>query len=116
VTAYHIVQAVACVLLISVGQLLFKAVGLAIEEEGTVFAWRPASLGSLAAILYVCATVVWIWLLRVVPLTKAYPFMAMSFVLVSALSALFLGERVSLQYAIGATLVIAGVIVITRAG
>jgi drug/metabolite transporter (DMT)-like permease len=114
VATYHIVVAITCVLLISVGQLLFKAVGLAVEEEGTVFAWRPASLGSLAAILYVCATVLWIWLLRLVPLTKAYPFMAMSFVLVPALSALFLGERVSLQYAIGTSLVIAGVIVITR--
>lgn len=114
--AYHIGLAVVCVLLIAVGQILFKTVGLAVEEEGTVFAWRPASLVSLAAILYVWATVLWIWLLRLVPLTTAYPFMAISFVLVPALSALFLGERVSLQYAIGTSLVIAGVIVITRAG
>jgi len=64
------------------------------KQEDTIFAWRSASLGSLAAILYVCATVVWIGYCDLVPLTEAYPFMAMSFVLVPALSALFLGERV----------------------
>ena len=46
------------------------------------------------------------------PLTIAYSFMALTFCLVPLLAAVFLGEAVTLRYALGAALIISGMIII----
>jgi uncharacterized membrane protein len=48
-------------------------------------------------------------------LSKAYPFMSLSFVMVLIISYFFLKETVSIQKVIGCVLIIAGIIVISRA-
>lgn len=105
--------AIASVLLIAVGQLLFKAVGVASAAAGTLMHPRALLLVCVAGALYVAATLAWIWLLRTAPLSRAYPYMALSFVLVPLLSAFFFRESLSAQYVIGIVLVIAGIVVAT---
>ena len=62
--------------------------------------------------IYGIGTVVWVYVLKSVPLIVAYPFMALTFCAVPLLAWLFLGEALSLRYAIGAGLIIAGLLVV----
>ena len=91
--------------------MLFKAVGLAVASADTVFDARALTLGGAAAVLYVIATLAWIWLLKTTPLSRAYPYMALSFILVPLMSAVFYRESLSLQYLLGIALVVAGIVV-----
>lgn len=108
--------ALACVAAISSGQILFKRAGIAIEAAGSWWDWRVLALVALAAAIYGAATLAWINLLRLVPLSTAYSFMALSFVLVPIASLLIFSERMSVQQLIGNGLIIAGLLVATRGG
>lgn len=101
--------ATACVLGISIGQLLFKKAAEALTS--------PLSLSSLfqngwliaAFALYGITTLAWVWVLRQAPLHAAYPFMALAFLIVPILAWLFLGEPIHWQTFAGGSLIIAGV-------
>jgi len=55
----------------------------------------------LALAVYALTTIGWVLVLRTVALSKAYPFMALSFVLVPLFSWLFFKEQLSLKYLLG---------------
>ena len=110
-TAVQIGLALLCVVLIAIGQMLFKAIGLASLTQGAMIEPRAITLVIAAGTLYVVATVAWVWLLRSAPLSRAYPYMALSFVLVPLMSAFLYREALSVQYGIGIALVVAGIVV-----
>jgi drug/metabolite transporter (DMT)-like permease len=60
-----------------------------------------------------CSTLLWTWILRSVPLSSAYPFMALAFVFVPIICYLFLGETISQRQMAGATLIVAGVMFVS---
>ena len=99
--------------MIAVGQVLFKLTSAKLSASGsgfhTIF-FEPLFI--LALVIYGGATLLWIHVLKTVPLAYAYSFMALTFVLVPLLAALWMGETVTLKYAIGAALIIVGLIVI----
>jgi drug/metabolite transporter (DMT)-like permease len=99
------------------GQLLFKLAATHSMRATTlppIFAYlNPYLLGGL--VLYGSLTLLWIWILRSVPLSKAYPFVALSFLFTPLLSKLVLGESLSTGYFAGLFLIAAGVIVTVRA-
>lgn len=102
--------------MISVGQVLFKLAGGRIDGRTATGAMGvlhtlldPFLLVALA--IYGTATILWIYVLRHVPLSQAYPFMALSFVLVPLASWLFFGETLGLRYWIGAGLLLSGMAV-----
>lgn len=105
-------------LLLALGQLLFKKVGLELRGQPLgdgllrVFA-TPAFYAAIA--LYGAATLLWIWILSRVPLSRAYPYVALGVVLVPLASMFVFGERVHLTFWLGAALIVAG-IVITQIG
>ena len=69
--------------------------------------------GDIAALfVYGTATLLWIVLLQRVPLSRAYPFAALGFVLVPLASAWLFGERISVPYVLGAAFVIVGIVTI----
>jgi drug/metabolite transporter (DMT)-like permease len=106
---------ILCALAISAGQVLFKLLGRAYASGTGLFAPRSLALLSLAGLLYVGATAAWIWLLRTLPLSRAYPYMAVSFLVVPLLSWLVLGERLPAAYLAGVALVAAGLFLVTAA-
>ncbi len=61
--------------------------------------------------LYGLATIAWIWALRQVPLTTAYMFMSLGFVLVPIMSHFVLGEALNIRIALGSAMIIAGIMV-----
>jgi len=66
----------------------------------------------LALFIYGSATLIWIYLLKFVPLSYAYSFMALTFIAVPVLSIVILNETLSLKYWAGSALIIAGLVVI----
>ena len=98
---------------IAVGQVLFKMTSEKLVDSGAPFISvliNPVFLAALA--LYGSATLLWIHVLKTVPLAYAYSFMALTFVVVPLLAAWWLGETVGLKYALGAGLIILGLVIV----
>ncbi|RUL73096.1 EamA family transporter [Dyella choica] len=96
---------------LAVGQLLFKSTALAWATDKNFLSVRVMFRLVPSLIVYAIATLAWIWVLRTAPLKTVYPFMALAFVIVPIGSAYFFGERVTLQYWMGAALIMCGVII-----
>lgn len=103
----------ACVAAISAGQLLFKIAAINLQPEISIQRLVTNWALVLGLALYGAATIFWIWLLRTTPLTMAYPFMAMSFILVPIAASIFLGEAMSPRLIIGSVVISAGIILAT---
>jgi multidrug transporter EmrE-like cation transporter len=58
-------------------------------------------------------TVLWLFALRRIDLSLAYPFVAMSFVVVTGMAVIVLGEPLTLPKIIGLTLIVSGLCVMT---
>ncbi len=111
-TPYYFSIVLACVLAISSGQILFRKTGLEAEALG-VFHIKTLTVAAIALAVYGVASLAWIYVLRKVPLTLAYPFVALSFVIVPVLSRYFFGEQLNIHYFVGAALIVAGIGVIS---
>ena len=101
-------------LIVAAGQILFKIASTRMGALDGGLALRlasdPVMIAALA--LYGAGTLVWVVTLRFVPLTLAYPFMALTFCAVPLFSALWLGETVDLRYALGVATILVGLGVI----
>lgn len=94
----------------SCGQMLLK-VGAAGRQSFTEFLNLPILAG---LILYAVGTALWIFVLSKESLVSVYGFTALTFVLVYGGSVLALGERLTMHAAVGVSLVLAGLFLITR--
>jgi len=103
---------------IAAGQILFKRAAAQlgpVQGVSWVLDLARSPTMWLALALYAGATLLWVRILTTVPLSRAYPFMALAFVLVPAAGYLFFNESITARYALGTLLIIAGVIVVARA-
>lgn len=100
--------------LIAAGQVLFKLTSATtggLNASGlTGLLFNPLFIAALA--LYGFGTVVWIFVLKQVPLTIAYSFMGLTFCFVPLLAQLFLGEALTFRYFLGVALIIGGMVAI----
>jgi undecaprenyl phosphate-alpha-L-ara4N flippase subunit ArnE len=104
----------ACVLMIAIGQVLFKAAAGQWRIQG----WSWISLQSLfspalviALVIYAAATVMWVFALRSIALSVAYPLFALTFVVVPLLAHFLHGEPLNVKIFVGAAIIILGVFV-----
>jgi len=104
------VALILCVMGIACGQVLFKLASQALGSGSKLLTLLTSPYLIGGGLLYAAATFVWIWLLSKVELSHAYPFMALSFVVVPLMSALILGEQLDTRYWIGILLIIAGIV------
>lgn len=98
-----------CVLVMAVGQVLFKQVAVYYNAAGTWLDARVLATLSVAGVLYLASTGLWIWALRKVEISKAYPLFALGFILVPIAGAWVFGEQLSTRYFVGALLIVVGV-------
>ena len=97
--------------IIAGGQILFKQAGVRGADAPFVQTlFDPIFIAAVA--LYGIATLMWVYVLKTVPLSFAYTFMALSYVLVPLLAVLFLGETLNWRYGAGALLIIAGLLIV----
>lgn len=104
-----ILSTLACVLGISIGQLLFKKAAAALPAVFSLPALFHNGWLFAALALYGITTLAWIWVLRHAPLHLAYPFMGLCFLIIPTLSWLFLGEPLHWRTLAGGALILVGI-------
>ncbi|MBT0624241.1 MULTISPECIES: EamA family transporter [Pseudomonas] len=108
------VIALACVVGIATGQILFKLSAASLHETGSWFDPKTMLTLFFALALYGITTIAWIWVLQKIDLGKAYPLMALAFALVPVGSHFVLGERFQPQYFVGVAIIMLGIIVTVK--
>ena len=113
-TPWRFLMVSLCVVLICVGQVLFKYAAKTADPEAGVLGLLWNKFLIVAGVIYVGATFLWVWQLKFVPLSRAYPLYAAAFVIVPLLSWFFFREKLGLAYGLGAGLIVLGVVLCTR--
>ena len=101
-------------LAIAVGQILFKITSSSItgKSAGVLIEQLARSPYFWAALaIYGTATLAWIGAIRGIPISRAYMFMALSFVYVPLFSYLVLAERITTAQMIGTGIIVAGIVI-----
>lgn len=101
------------------GQLMFKAASNTSQSKyGSNFIWTLMTNGWFltAAAFYAALTVLWVWILTSIPLSRAYPFVVLSFVLTPLGAVLFFGELLTSNYVIGMTFILVGLAILVFKG
>lgn len=68
----------------------------------------------LGLALYGVGTVLWLFALKQLDLSLAYPFVGMSFIMVLAFSVIFLQEPFNLNRLVGTLVIIVGILILSR--
>jgi multidrug transporter EmrE-like cation transporter len=110
---------VFAVVVIAIGQITFKFAArslrflpsqppLALLRDNAL----PLSLVALALFLYLLSTLAWVQALRTVPLSIAFMFNALAFIVVPVAGFLLFGEPVPRFFLPGIVLIIAGIVLV----
>ena len=98
---------------IAIGQLLFKQAAVTIRgrESTSQFLWMLMTNGPLvlAVVLYAALTALWVYILSITDLSKAYPFHALTMVLTPLLAARLFGERLNGFFYLGLAAILVGI-------
>ncbi len=101
------------VILNSFAQIFLKisAINTMIDVDRPVWTdiWLFLGLGT-----YATSMILWIKILKYVPLNLAAPFSGLAFIFVPLLCAIFLNERITPQYFIGSILIVLGILIISK--
>lgn len=101
---------------IAIGQLLFKqaASTLRSRESASQFIWMVVTNVPLvcAVLLYGALTALWVYILSITDLSKAYPFNALPLVLTPLMAARMFGERLNGSFYLGMAAILVGIFVI----
>lgn len=101
-----------------VGQILFKiSAQHIVVEQGTLSLLRSLLSWQfiLALAFYSAGTFLWVVLLKYVPLSRAYPFVALSFVLTPVASYFLFDELLNARYLVGLALFMTGLYIVATA-
>jgi drug/metabolite transporter (DMT)-like permease len=95
------------------GQILMKrgVNSLALLSLKNVMAQPTIIVGGIC---YISGFVIWLNVLKILPLSMAYPFSSISYVAIIFASALFLGEAINMYKLIGILCICAGVFFISK--
>lgn len=99
----------ATLLLLSFGQILFKWASSSLTLNDPRSLASPSLIAAL--VVYGVATVMWILVLKKVPLSLAFPFYGLTFLFVPVLAHYLLGEKIGYQTMVGGTIIMFGVLV-----
>lgn len=96
------------------GQILFKLAASRIQGRTVIeIAGQTSFLFPffVALFVYAVSTVLWVMALRDLPLSRAYMFMSLSFIIVPAISALLFKEQLTPGFLVGVALIAAGLVI-----
>jgi drug/metabolite transporter (DMT)-like permease len=110
-SAWAILSIVVAVIGTVAGQSLFKGAAMAMNASGTSYDMRAFWLFATAVVVYGIMSVMWTIALREVSLARAYPFMALSFVLIPIAEHLIYGTPLPTPALVGATVIAAGIVI-----
>ena len=102
-------------LMIAFGQLLFKLASRSLTgnlgRDLVAIAFDPYFIGAIA--FYGIASFLWVIALSKTDISRAYPFMAIGFVVVPLIGHYMLNESLNLPFFLGTGLIVAGIAVIS---
>ena len=104
-------------LLLAAGQFMFKFAAQNSPSLSNLQGFIGLALSPwlwIALTLYGTATILWIFILQRVPLSLAYPFSALGFIIVPLGAWLVFHEPLTLRYGLGMALILGGLIVLSR--
>ena len=104
-------QLIAVVLLGTVAQLALKR---ALDGSGSPLNLARSPWAWTWFLSYLLSTVIWLVVLRHVPLSQAFPILGLQFALVPIASRLFLRERMFIEQWLGVATIVAGVALVGR--
>jgi multidrug transporter EmrE-like cation transporter len=102
---------IAALLCTVAGQLLFRGAALTANEAGSFFNTRSITSFGIAIAFYGVMTLLWAQSLRQMSLAQAYPFMALSFLLIPVAEHYLFGQNLGWQPLVGGVVIIAGVLI-----
>jgi drug/metabolite transporter (DMT)-like permease len=116
-TLWQIVLLAAYAVGMSGGQVLFKMAAL---RAGTAGGLAERLLGLAFNVYFICALVLyagfailWVWILSFIPLSRAYPFVALAFALTPLLGGLLFGDTITLRLIAGIVFILFGLFLVT---
>jgi len=98
-----------CAFGISIGQILFKTTAMALNKHPHFWNLFISPTFIIAIFIYGITTIGWVLTLRKVELVRAYPFMALAFVIVPLISRLIFKEQINIKYFIGIIFICGGI-------
>jgi drug/metabolite transporter (DMT)-like permease len=102
---------------ISIGQMLLKMAALNLKNPDAVGIWVAGyciNVYLMAGVFLLgMSTLLWIWVLRTLSLSVAYPFMALAFIIVPLLGHFLLHEPIGWRNLAGGVLIAIGVVVVS---
>jgi drug/metabolite transporter (DMT)-like permease len=111
---------IGVVLVLAAGQITFKfaAQSIRILPSQTLFNLLrdnalPLSLVAVALLLYLLSAIAWVYALRTVPLSIAFMFNALAFVIVPAAGFLLFGEQVPRFFLPGLLFIVGGIVLVS---
>jgi drug/metabolite transporter (DMT)-like permease len=94
------------------GQILFKLAAIrsspSLSLGGRLYDLLQNGYFLAALVVYAALSVLWVWILTVTPLSRAYPFVALAFVLTSLVGALLFNEIITARLLAGMALIVCG--------
>lgn len=114
---YNYILLLASVLIIATGQVIFKFAAINLREAGSIFNFISINAFSImlvmiALCLYLISTVAWVHALRVIPLSVAYPFNALAFLIIPLVSTFLFNETLPRFFLVSLILVWTGILLL----
>lgn len=107
ITAANVLLILGTILMLSFGQVLFKTASAHLDMSQPA-TWVSVPLVAALA-LYGLATLSWLVVLSRVPLSFAFPFYGLAFLLVPVIAAMFLREPLRWQTLAGGAVILCGI-------
>lgn len=101
---------------VAFGQVLFKAASSRIDSGNLLGSLMLNLPLFFALLIYALATLTWIFALRAAPLSRLYPFFALSFIAVPLLEAFILKTELRASSILGGLIIAMGVWVAVKSG
>jgi drug/metabolite transporter (DMT)-like permease len=112
----RLAQILLSVLGISSGQMLLKLAAINLKNPHALGIWVAGYCINVYLIAGICllgiSTLLWVWVLRTLPLSLAYPFMALAFIIVPLLGHFLLHEPIGWRTLAGGVLIACGVVLV----
>ena len=110
----HFIYILSCILFTVIGQILIKKGALQLQDATTLWLYATNFFIITGLLAAVFAAGSWIKALQFYNLSYAYPFMSLSFLMVSVLSVYLFSETVKMTQWIGLAIVIVGLIIASK--
>lgn len=112
----QILQLICFSIMLAGGQTLFKLSATSVPSLTSINGITGLFLNVwfwAALVLYGTATLLWLYILQQIPLSIAYPFVALGFIFVPAIGWLLFKEPINMYYIMGVSMILGGLGFIT---